>query len=67
MAVNTSRSMNAELAEGRCDGSMRKPEPDRGGAVEGTSTSVRANLHPDYGYGYVGTKAPHVPGEESLP
>lgn len=33
MATNTSRSQNAELAEGMSDGSYKKVVTDRGGAV----------------------------------
>jgi hypothetical protein len=36
MAVNISRSMNAELAEGATDGTLRKRHPDRAGVVEST-------------------------------
>lgn len=34
MAVNESRSMNAELREGISDGAVHKIAPDRGGVVE---------------------------------
>ena len=34
MAVNNSRSMNADLQEGMTDGMVKKATPDRGGAVE---------------------------------
>jgi hypothetical protein len=36
MAVAQDRSMNAELAEGATDGTLRKRHPDRGGRVEPT-------------------------------
>lgn len=67
MAVNTSRSMNLELAEGRGDGTMRKQSPDRGGVVDPATERVRTHLHPDYGYGLPGAEAEHYTGEESLP
>ncbi len=68
MAVNDSRSMLAELAEGRTDGSLRKPNPDRGGSIDAATTAVRETLHPDYGYGYISDPAAQqANGEEFLP
>lgn len=34
MAVNETRSMNADLREGLTDGSVKKDAPDRGGVTE---------------------------------
>lgn len=67
MAVNTSRSMNAELAAGRSDGSLRKSNPDRCGEIDAATVNARSNLHPDYGYGYVGWEGEYYTGEEYLP
>lgn len=37
MAVNESRSMNADLREGLTDGSVKKLAPNRGGLTDGAS------------------------------
>lgn len=66
MSVNTSRSMNAELDQGRSDGVVRKREPNRSGEVDPATSTVRTNLHPDYGYGTFNEGA-HYTGEEMLP
>jgi hypothetical protein len=53
MAVNETRSMNVDLEEGVTDGSLKKPEPNRGGDVEPTTRIAREDLHFDYyGYGF---------------
>lgn len=43
MAVNESRSMNADLYRGATDGKFKSLTPDRGGDVDPTSSAVRAN------------------------
>lgn len=49
MAVNTSRSQNAELAEGMSDGRYKKVVVDRG-AAEATTWEARRDLSQrDYG------------------
>lgn len=55
---NEERSLNGDLHEGSTDGKYRKHAPDRGGHVEYSDTLNRQSLHPDYGYGYMGTEAP---------
>jgi hypothetical protein len=64
MAVNSSRSMNADLREGTTDGRYRKPRPDttlddprNAEGVQHTARE-RASLHPFYGYGYINSEAP---------
>lgn len=47
MAVNQSRSMNAELAEGMSDGKYKKANTDRGGASSTGTLDTRRDLHPD--------------------
>lgn len=44
MAVNTSRSMTDELYEGRTDGILRKPDPNRGGAINPETRESRETL-----------------------
>lgn len=46
MAVNESRSMNAELDEGRTDGTFYKLVRDRGGEVDPITVEWRELLHP---------------------
>lgn len=73
MAVNASRSMSTELAEGRTDGSIQKVARDRAGEVDAGTFNARRSLHPDYGYGtrdraVLGIKADEFfHGDESLP
>lgn len=50
MAVNTSRSMNAELREGLTDGSYKKVVNNRGGVVERATYDSRNELD-DVWYG----------------
>lgn len=57
MAVNQSRSMNAELHEGATDGSYKKIAPARGGVVEHTFVPDRTRLSPFY-YGSI-TESPN--------
>lgn len=50
MAVNTSRSMNADLQQGTVDGLRKNLTPDRGGEVEeGAALTRAADLQPQYG------------------
>lgn len=51
MAVNESRSMTGELAEGRTDGMIHKIARDRGGEVDTGTFNTRESLHSDAGYG----------------
>lgn len=44
MATNTSRSQNAELAEGMSDGSYKKVVTDRGGSVVPETYESRMDL-----------------------
>ena len=49
MAVNSARSMNADLQQGLLDGAVKSLTPDRGGAVERHEVEQRANdLQPQY-------------------
>lgn len=41
MAVNNSRSMNADLQEGITDGSVKKVAPNRGGSLERSDPEMR--------------------------
>lgn len=66
MAVNTSRSMNYELDQGRSDGTMRKTHRNRAGEVDPATDMVRSQLHADYGYGTF-MEGAHYTGEEGLP
>ena len=56
MAVNESRSMNADLNEGLVDGVVKHLTPDRGGVVEYHESQVKANLH-DWWYDAVQSAA----------
>lgn len=49
MAVNESRSMNADLREGITDGMVKKPTPDRGGDLFDINAAsiVRSSLSQD--------------------
>lgn len=44
MAVNSSRSQNAELAEGMSDGKYKKVVTDRGGVVDPATYAERRDL-----------------------
>lgn len=48
MAQNASRSMNAELDQGSLDGSIKLPNPNRGGEIEPTTAEARRGLGPNY-------------------
>lgn len=49
MAVNDSRSMNRDLRLGATDGKFKNLTPDRGGEVDPTAATMRANvLQPQY-------------------
>jgi hypothetical protein len=43
MAVNESRSMNNDLMLGATDGKFKSLTPDRGGVVDPTAATLRAN------------------------
>lgn len=64
MAVNSSRSMNAELREGTTDGKYRKARPntslgeDRNAAGVSLTRQDRSTLHSFYGYGWPNTEIP---------
>lgn len=61
MAVNQTRSMNAELREGTTDGKYRKVRPDTTpapGLGESEVRQERASLHPFYGYGFINSQYP---------
>lgn len=65
MAVNNSRSMNADLREGTTDGKYRKARPDTAVAeprnAQGVSLTAqeRQTLHPFAGYGFVTSETPN--------
>ncbi len=48
MAVNQSRSQNANLAEGMSDGKYKKAVMDRGGEIESTTYNGRRDLSDQY-------------------
>jgi hypothetical protein len=50
MAVNETRSMNADLREGLTDGSVRKLAPSRGGEVENAQAISLRTLHSGLGH-----------------
>lgn len=64
MAVNSSRSMNADLREGATDGRYRKARPDTSLSeplnYEGVQNTMRerASLHAFAGYGFANSEAP---------
>jgi hypothetical protein len=53
MAVNTSRSMNVELRNGRLDGVVRSAQPNHSGARERLAVAAREGLAVDI-YGPTG-------------
>lgn len=66
MAVNTSRSMTAELFEGATDGKYRKAYPNRGGDLTYDETlHGRADLKRENGFGDITTEKPA--GQRELP
>lgn len=67
MAVNSSRSMNAELYEGRTDGILNKVVRDRGGEVDAATRLARSTLFPEYS-GFIADDPPrYFTGEEAIP
>lgn len=64
MAVNSSRSMNADLREGATDGRYRKARPntaladERNAAGNAETARERAALHPFAGWGFPNSEAP---------
>ena len=61
MAVNQSRSMNADLREGVTDGAYRKTRPDTSvspGMGDQIVRQARSSLHPFQGYGFPNTQFP---------
>ena len=46
MAVNESRSMNQDMAQGKNDGTYKYLSPDRGGEVDMTNVSTRSREQP---------------------
>lgn len=44
MAINDTRSMNADLHKGHFDGAYKSLTPDRGGQVDESHASTRAGL-----------------------
>jgi hypothetical protein len=61
MAVNTSRSMNASLAEGATDGKYRKIRPNTEVIdYDGHEKTMdnRQSLHPFFGYGFATSEYP---------
>ena len=48
MAVNESRSMNQDLAQGQNDGERKYLAPDGGGAVDMTNVSTRSRELPGH-------------------
>lgn len=61
MAVNNSRSMNADLREGATDGKYRKVRPDTSvvpGMGEELVTQERASLNPFQNYGFINSEYP---------
>lgn len=48
MAVNTSRSMNVELEQGRLDGVIKQAVRDRGGEVDAATFNARDTLANSY-------------------
>ena len=70
MAVNQSRSMNYELAEGRTDGMVRKFAMDRAGDVDAGTRNARQSLHPEWQYGYFASDSDgqrYLHGDEAIP
>ena len=61
MAVNMSRSMNADLADGCTDGKYRKARPNTTvapGTGNEKTMQNRSGLHPWWNYGYPTTEEP---------
>jgi len=61
MAVNVSRSQNAELFEGATDGKYRKRRPNTTiarGMGDEIVVKNRADLHPYMNYGFINSEEP---------
>lgn len=61
MAVNVSRSQNAELQEGATDGKYRKRRPNTTiarGMGDEIVVKNRADLHPYMNYGFINSEEP---------
>lgn len=61
MAVNVSRSQNAELFEGSTDGKYRKRRPNTTvarGMGDEIVVKNRADLHPYMNYGFINSEEP---------
>lgn len=61
MAVNSSRSMNADLREGATDGKYRKARPNTSvapGMGDDLVQQERATLNPFYNYGFINSETP---------
>lgn len=68
MAVNVSRSQNADMLEGATDGKYRKRRPNTTvapGMGDQTVVANRAGLNPYWNYDYINQEAPSKvnPGE----
>ena len=61
MAVNISRSQNAEMLEGATDGKYRKRRPNTH-VIPGMGDQIviknRADLHPYMNYGFINSEEP---------
>ncbi len=61
MAVNVSRSQNADMLEGATDGKYRKRRPNTtvaAGMGDQTVVANRAGLNPYWNYDYINQEAP---------
>ena len=61
MAVNSSRSMNADLREGATDGKYRKARPNTTvapGMGDELVQAERATLNPFQNYGFINSETP---------
>lgn len=59
MAVNSSRSMNADMREGATDGKYRKARPNTSvvpGMGDELVQAERATLHPFQNYGFINSE-----------
>lgn len=61
MAVNQSRSLNGDMAEGATDGKYRKRRPNTTvapGMGDETVVKNRSGLHPYMNYGFINSEEP---------
>jgi hypothetical protein len=61
MAINISRSQNAEMFEGATDGKYRKRRPNTTiarGMGDDIVIKNRADLHPYWNYGFINSEEP---------